>query len=361
MTVFTDEFYQISASEAFKKSRCMEHEHNISQLFASMLLNLGYQRIDNHTWRHWAQHKKTVIVCLVDDFTTCRTDYSQPITKCFDPNTVIITDNRMLVDTQYSVLTLPHSYIGTFSYPPDPVGFAPDKRFSFSVHRLDHQRALILLELVAQSGGVNNWLQLDHVNFNCYDPDGHNNTSSDLQHNFITMCNDISVHFPEYLALATQLTELMPIRTHNWSIERAHVSAYLTLVLETYSGDNVITFSEKTTRALLTPAPWALFGCFGAVDWLANLGFDVLADIVDHDYNKVRQEPSYRGIEKIRAYITSCVKIYQNLASMDQNKLRTRCEQAARHNYQRLAELQHQWPGDFANWLPMAIDKIAGK
>ena len=95
MTVFSDSFYNIGKGEAFEKSQCMEHEHSVFRLFVSMLTNLGYQSADssNQTWK---LKEKTVIVCLVDDFTICRTNYSLPVSHCFDQNTLVITDGRLL-------------------------------------------------------------------------------------------------------------------------------------------------------------------------------------------------------------------------------------------------------------------------
>lgn len=359
-SVFADRFYQTSDSEAFFKSQCIKHEHSVSELLFSMLTHQGYSAQDSNKYV-WKREKNTVIVCLVDDFTICRTDFFVPVPQCFDSNTIVITNNFVNVDTQYTVLRLPDSYLGTFNYTPDPLDFNPRKRFSFSVNRLDQQRGLVLLELIKQSGGLQSWTELDHSNFNCYSAHGSNNSIRDIKNNFLKFWETVPVHHATYQSILQELLKQLPIRTHQMTIEQAHVSAYVTLVVETYSGDTVITFSEKIVRALLTPAPWTLFGCFGAVDRLIDLGFDVLSDIVDHGYNKVIQQDSPDGIEKIRTYITSSIKIYEKLASMDQQQLQFRCKNAAQHNQQRLSQLQRRWPQDFANWLPTAISKTAGK
>lgn len=359
-SVFADKFYQISYSEAFSKSQCIRHEHSIVELLFSMLTHQGYNVQDSKKCV-WQKEKNTVIVCLVDDFTVYRTDFSVPVSQCFDSNTVVITDNFVNLNTQYTVLRLPDSFLGTFNYVPDPLEFNPDKRFSFSVNRLDQQRELILLELITQSGGLQSWMDLDHANFNCYSAYGSNNSAKDIKNNFLTLWNTLTAHHSAYQPTVQQLLKQLPIRTHQLTIEQAHVSAYVTLVVETYSGDTVITFSEKTVRALLTPAPWTLFGCFGAVDRLIDLGFDVLSDIVDHGYNKAIQQDSPDGIEKIRTYVTSSIEIYKKLASMNQQQLKIRCKNASQHNQQRLSQLQRRWPQDFANWLPTAISKTAGK
>jgi hypothetical protein len=42
-----------------------------------------------------------------------------------------------------------------------------------------------------------------------------------------------------------QILPHMPLRNHNVTVEQAHTSAYLNLVIETYAGDASIAFSEK--------------------------------------------------------------------------------------------------------------------
>jgi hypothetical protein len=239
--------------------------------------------------------------------------------------------------------------------------FSPTKRFNFSINRIDQKRELILLELIKQSGDFDRWLQQDYINFNCYAPDGDNDSVDGVKTNFLNCWTALSQFDPEYSAIVSQLLNHLPLRTHQLTIEQAHVSTYLNLVVESYTGDKIIALSEKIFRALVTPAPWTLFGCIGTVNFLADLGFDVLSDIVDHEYNNVLHDVSNLGLKKVRAYIASSIEISKKLESMDLQQLTTRCKKAAEHNQQLLLELQQQWPQDFANWLPTAIDKITGK
>lgn len=359
-SIFSGEFYQTFKSEAYSKSQCLMHEHSIAGLFYSMLANLGYQCNDPNR-RVWTNKEKTVVVCLSDSFATSGTIKFKPTDQCFESNTIVITDNYINFNPQYTVLRLPDSYFGIFNYVPAPLEYAPAKRFGFSVNRLDQQRELILLELIKQSGGVETWLQLDHANFNCIDFNSTNHSVEDIQANFVKFYTGLNRIDPEYDNIVQQIIQYLPIRTHQMSIEQAHASVFLNLVVESYTNDDVIALSEKTFRALVTPAPWALFSCVGTVDRLSNLGFDVLSDIVDHRYNHVRRHNLPISINKIQTYITNSIEIYKKLAVMDPQQLKIRCEKAANHNQQLLSTLQRQWPQDFANWLPTAIDKIAGK
>lgn len=358
--IFTDEFYQIFQGEAYEKSQYLMHEHTITGLFHSMLTNLGYQSI-NTDRRTWKNKERTVVVSLSDSFAGNATSKFKSVDQCFDPTTVVITDNYINFDPQYTILRLPASYFGIYNYVPELSEFCPTKRFAFSINRLDLLRELILLELVNQSYNIESWLQLDYVNFNCFDTNRTHHSVEDVKTNFLKNWDKIRRVHPIYDPLVQQLVDHMPIRNHQMTIEQAHVSVYLNLVVESYSDDNVIALSEKTFRALVTPAPWVLFSCVGTVKWLIDLGFDVLADIVDHEYNHVRQTDMFHNIKKIQTYIANGIKIYEKLASMDPQQLKFRCEKAAAHNQQLLASMQQRWPQDFANWLPNTISEIAGK
>ena len=359
MSIFSDPFYNISKGEAFEKSQCMNHERISADSIGNMLSSIGYQPEDqaNHVWR---LEEKTVVVCLVDDFSILKTT-SKDLPSCFDSGTVVITDNRVMVPTDYKVFTLPDSFVGTFFYIPENINFAPEKRFSFSVNRLDQQRELILLDLIAQSGGVDEWITLDYANFNCFHPYRSNESVVDPIKNFLAVWDTLAVDFPEYSVLVQQIQKHLPVRNHQLTVEQAHVSAYLTLVCETYAGDNNVVFSEKIFRALVTPAPWMLYGSRGAVKWLSNLGFDVLDNIVDHGYNQTVQDGSVNGIQKIKNFNASSINNYKELKKIRPSALKARCLKAAQHNQHLLTTLQQQWPQDFANWLPSVVDEIAGK
>jgi hypothetical protein len=64
------------------------------------------------------------------------------------------------------------------------------------------------------------------------------------------------------------------------------------------------------------------------------------------------------GHEKISEFVKLNIQNYHNIKNLDQDKLATRCQNAATHNQQLLAQMQRQWPADFADWLPNAIAKL---
>ena len=355
--MFDDVFYQTHLGEIFQQSHCMYHEHAMVHLLSSMLMNMGYQKIVNSA-RGWQRGSQKVIVCLADDFGVNRDDWSLPPEKWFDTDTIIVTDNHMPFATNYQILKLPSSYFGVFNYVPKDQHWKPSKRFNFSVNRLDSQRQLILLELTKQSGGIDQVIQLDHVNFNAR-AQGNEHTAEDARGSFAQCWTQLNqLHGTEHTVWFDQALPYIPVRNHGFTVEQAQVGAYLNLVIETYAGDASIALSEKIFRALVTPSPWAVFSAKHAVNYLTTLGFDVLDDVVDHSYDSLTQSNTMYGHGKISEFIKLNIQNYHKITHLDLNKLTTRCQTAAAHNQQLLAKMQREWPGDFAQWLPEAISKL---
>jgi hypothetical protein len=355
--MFQDQFYQIHQSEAFKISQCMQHEHALANFFSSLLTNLGYSTVDP-VRRIWKRANKTVIVCLADDFNICGADLSKSADQWFDVDTTIITDNFITAPTQYRVLQLPTSYFGIFGYTPHQQHYDPQKRFHFSVNRLDTQRQLILFELLGQSGGLDQVLDQDYINFNAMNPGSINDTVEDIQTNFKKSWEPVANFYSDtYNQDMSAVVRLLPVRNHTLSIEQANVGAYLNLVVETYAGNTTVTFSEKTFRSLVTPSPWTLFAARGAVEYIKNLGFDVMLDLIDHSYDSDMHD-HWPGNSRIKKYISSSIQQYQHLTTLSKEHIANRATIAAKHNQQLLQKMKINWPRDFAAWLPEVIAQL---
>ena len=303
-----DNVYQ---SESYVKSRCLQREQNLAALMHDLLDSLGYVQVDE-TRKRWQRKDKLAIVCFSDDFNTCGADFSKPPSQWFQKNTVVITDNAINCKTDYTVLKVPDSYWGIFSYVPEIQEFTPQRDLHLSINRGDLQRRLILNEFV-KARGISD---ADFLNYNA------------------VFTND------------------EPIFNRPVSFEQACASSWLNLVVETYAGDTTITFSEKTFRTLLTPAPWLLFACRNTVEYLRQLGFDVLDDVVDHSYDPQFQS-GHNGIEKISNWIRHAVGILPLIKKC--NNLGQRCIEAAQHNQRQLAQWKQQWPIDFTPWLDSTV------
>lgn len=351
-------FQNIIIGEAYAKSQYMYYETLYMDFFAAQLNALGYTAQDN-LGRIWAKDNKTVVVCLSDDAYTFGTDSTTPPAQKLDKDTVVITDNDFLGTPKFQVQKFPNSYFGVYSYVPEFQDWHPERRFNFSVNRFSKQRLLILLELIHQSGGVDSFLQQDYTNFNVYVPVGANETLKDIQNNFLHVWQKVNVDqqncYSQYFA---RLVSKVPICNHAYEHHQVHVKAWMNIVIESYAGDLSRTVSEKTFRALVTPVPWTLYACRYTVEMLKSMGFDVLDDIVDHSYNRVLQNTSADGIEKIKCFVAANVENQQRIASMDFDAVKSRCKKAAEHNQNLLANMQKQWPEDFANWLPDVIKQL---
>lgn len=303
-----DNVYQ---GDAYVKSNCLQREQNVAAIMQDLIENIGYAQVDE-TRARWQTNNAHAVVRLGDDFNICRINYQEP-EHWFPKNTVVITDNKVLFDPAYTVCKLPDSYWSIFYYQVDGV-FAPQKDLHLSINRGDAQRRTIIEEFVNIRASNN-----DYLNYNA----GSTNDE--------------------------------PILKRDVSFETANLQSWINLVVETYTGDDTITFSEKTFRALQTPAPWMLYACRNTISYLKSLGFDVLDDVVDHSYENVYQT-GQNGVDKIRAWLQFALENLQNVKSHPD--LAVRCQQAATHNQQLLLLWKRRWPSDFAAWLPHTVNAL---
>lgn len=351
-------FRNIINGEAYAKSQYMYYETLYMDFFASQLNALGYTAEDS-LGRVWSKQDKTVVVCLSDDAYSFGTDSATPVGQKLDKNTIVITDNNFLGAPKFQVQKFPDSYFGVYGYEPECQDWNPERRFNFSVNRFAKQRMLILFELVHQSNGIDNFLKQDYTNFNVFVPAGANNTLEDIQNNFLYTWEKVNSDQQQcYNEYFEYLKTKVPICNHDFDHHEVHVKAWVNLVVESYAGDTNRTVSEKTFRALVTPVPWTLYACRYTVEMLKSLGFDVLDDIVDHSYNRLLQNTSVDGIEKIKCFVAASIENQQRISRMDFDTVKARCQTAAKHNQQLLASMRKQWPGDFANWLPGVIKQL---
>ena len=143
----TDLYHKIYDGEIFQETKCIWHENTLMDFFRSQLTLLGYKPV-NDIAKVWQRGERKVVICLVDDFSTCSTNYSTTTPYKFDSNTVVITDNYTTTPTQYTVCQLPSSFFGIYNHVPTDTNWRPDRRFNFSVNRLDTKRMLTFLAKV---------------------------------------------------------------------------------------------------------------------------------------------------------------------------------------------------------------------
>lgn len=351
----SDPYHHIYDGHIFKHSECIWHENNLLDFFRSNLKSLGYSSISDSN-KVWRRGNKTVVVCLVDDYTTCSERYDVTLPYIFDSNTVVITDTHVQVPTQYTVCKLPTSFFGIYAHQTDQV-WNPSRRFTLGINRLDAKRLLLFLELQLRS--VSHATETDHLNFNSWRWGGNNDTVSGLTDNLAAQYQELEPQFHAiYNDTFDSIKDQVPYRNHSLSQEAAHVSSWLNIVMETYSSDNTIALSEKIFRAICLPAPWMVYAGRNTVAYLHSLGFDTLQDVITHRYDNMIENRTAAYGDKMVDFLFEGTDNVAMLQSMSSTELQARCQSAAVTNQQRLADLRQQWPQDFATWWQQTVKKL---
>jgi hypothetical protein len=352
-------YYQIYDGEIFVKSRCIWHENTLMDFFRSLLISQGYAAKDGSN-KIFTKGRHTVIVCLVDDFSSCSSDYNISLPYLFNKDTLVITDNCVTVPTQFDVLRLPSSFYGIYAHEPDTKEWEPDRRFGLSVNRLDAKRIQLFLEIALRT-----WLaktsfdELDYINFNCWSWDGDNTTPTGLKENFINQYNNLEPQYQKAFSEVFQIySKQMPLYNHKLTTEEAHLKSWLNIVAETYSSDCNVALSEKMFRALCLPAPWVTWSGKYTVAHLRSLGFDTLNDLIEHKYDSAIELKTAGWGDKLTDFVFECIDTVNKFNQSDFSRLQSRCNEAAIHNRKLLADMQKAWPSDFAAWLPGFLDRL---
>lgn len=351
----TDPYHHIYQGEIFQRSQCIMQENTMMDFFRNNLMALGYYPVSDSK-KVWQRNNRKVVICLVDDVITCSQDYSKTLPYQFDQHTVVITDNRINVPTQYKVYQLPQSFYGIYSHQPALSTWKPQRRLNFSVNRIDVSRLLLMLEIYHRSRLDPQLATLDHINFNCWSWAGDNSSQEGLQENFQReweiLRND---YHSVYQQSFQELKEQMPMINHTLSHEESHVSSWINVIVETYSSDNNIALSEKIFRAMCLPVPWIVYAGKHTVAYLHSMGFDVISDVVPHAYDSMIENGTAAYGDKMVDFIYEGVDAVIRMKTQRFQTLAQRTGQAAAHNQRRLAELKAQWPRDFAQWWPAVL------
>jgi hypothetical protein len=355
-------YQNIYDSEIWQQSQCIWHENALMDFFRTQLSALGYERCSD-SGKIWQRRGQQVIVCLVDDFTSCSQDWSTKTPYLFDPNTIVITDNLINCPTQYRVARLPDSFFGIYCHSPSQSIWNPQRRFNFAVNRIDNKRLLLFLELIQRAHLQGCHDTTDYMNFNCWSWQGKNDSVEALQENFRrefnTLENIAQGYHKTYGETFRQWQDRMPLRNHDLDHETVHVSAWLNITPETYSSDNVIALSEKTFRVLCRPAPWMLYSGRHTIARLTSLGFDVLQDVIAHRYDSMIENHTARYGDKMVDFIFEAADSVESMMDMKFSDLQIRCAEAAKHNREVLTEMRSKWSSDFATWWYNTIPLIA--
>ena len=120
------------------------------------------------------------------------------------------------------------------------------------------------------------------------------------------------------------------------TLEQCIIDSNVSMVMETYTLDSQIVFSEKLFRVLQLPRPWLLYCSPNSIKLLQQYGFDVLSDYCDIDYDNITNHWKRMDtlVEQLKTFIS---KQYTSTDYL-------RFKQAAKHNQELLALYHTRWP-----------------
>ena len=201
---------------------------------------------------------------------------------------------------------------------------------------------------------------LDYINFNCWSWNGNNDNALGLTENFNNQWNELEDQFKKAYQLAyTRLKGKIPFSNHSLSHEESHISAWMNVVIETYSSDLNIALSEKTFRSLCLPVPCILYAGKHTIAYLTSLGFDLLQDVVKHRYDSMMENRTAYFGDKMVDFVFDGADAVDSMKQQDFSYLQTRCVEAANNNRTVLETMAENWPKDFAAWWPSVVEKVA--
>ena len=120
------------------------------------------------------------------------------------------------------------------------------------------------------------------------------------------------------------------------TLEQCIIDTNISLILETYTRDEAIVFSEKIFRAIQLPRPWLLYCSPYSIELLRSHGFDVLDDMVNTEYDTEKNH--WMRLDLILDQLETFID--RQYTPNDYQRFK----QAAKHNQQLLASLLHSWP-----------------
>lgn len=354
-------YLETYTSEIFERSCCIAKENNLCEFFTHNLMALGYSAKDD-SMKKWVRGNQQVVVCLVDDISSCADYQDKNFGMMFDRNTLVITDNFVNGPTQYQVRRLPNSFFGIYAYQPLLYHWRPERRFSMAIRRIDPDRLRVFLETFKSSQDFPDSDHADWLSFDCWDRTKPTDSPQVRQDNFVELFSGLPEEEQDrYKDIVDAHIDLMPFRNYDETIEEIVYKSWLNMVVETYSGDEVIALSEKTFRSLVTPVPFMLYAGRNSLCHLANLGFDILADLVPPDYDNLRRTNRSDQSDKHTEFVWRASLVSNDLASKASDEIpvvQARCVQASQHNQSLLRELQSRWPMDFANWWKDVVQEL---
>jgi len=245
------------------------------------------------------------------------------------PSTVTITDNHPLLPVAGPLISALPEFWSIWHFDPKYIDRPAAHGYNCFMNRSRGDRSMLFYELIKRD-----ILNKGIVSYNC--------RPEEYEQEYV----NADLH--RYQVQHTVGQTLVPYNTveAHGTLEQCIVDSNISVILETYTSDSHIVFSEKIFRALQLPRPWLLYCSPGSIALLKNYGFDVLDDYVDTSYDNiiVHGDRLLTILDQLETFI-SCKYTDQDY---------TRFNQAATHNQNLLLKFEQIWP----NKLNRILEKI---
>jgi len=249
-----------------------------------------------------------------------------------DPNswtsesTVTITDNYPLLPVAGKLISALPEVWSIWHFEPTYIDRPATQGYNCFMNRSRGDRSLIFYELIKRD-----ILNKGIVSYNC--------SLEDYEQEYVKA--DLYKYEPQHTVGQT----LVPYNTveQHGTLEQCIIDSNISVILETYTSDSHIVFSEKIFRALQLPRPWLLYCSPGSVKLLKNHGFDVLDDYVNIAYDNIIKHG-----DRLREILDQ-LEIFIDRKYTDKDY--ARFNQAAIHNQTLLAHFEKAWPDKFDSIL----------
>ena len=235
---------------------------------------------------------------------------------------VIVTDNYPIRPVPGRVISVLPEFWSIWYFDPVYVDRPATAGYNCFMNRPRGDRSLVFYELIKR-----NLLAQGLVSYNC--------DAESYQQEFVKA--DLTAYQSQH-DLGQALVPYNTVESHG-ALEQCIIDSNISLVLETYTSDSHIVFSEKVFRCLQLPRPWLLYCSPGSIELLQAHGFDVLADYVDISYDQIARH-GHRLCAVLDQLETFVNKVYTDVDY-------ARFDQAAQHNRQLLKRFAQTWPNKF--------------
>ena len=238
------------------------------------------------------------------------------------PMDTVVTDNVPLLPNQANIISVIPEFWHIWKFDPEYIDRPAKKFYNCFMNRIRGDRSVVFYELLKR-----NLLSQGFVSYNCSLNEYENEHER----------SELKNYDREY-DLGKRMIPYNTVESHG-TLEQCIIDSKISVVLETYTSDSHIVFSEKIFRCLQMPRPWLLYCSPGSIELLKQHDFDVLDDIVDTSYDKI-PDHGLRLLTVLDQLETFAARTYSQ-------KDYQRFYSAMQHNQQVLKKLHQAWSDKF--------------